>query len=188
MAVDDQQAPLDHTSRRQAPISLSSAESEFYAGTGAACNGLGAKSVMEFYGYKVVCKLHMDSSSGRAVAKREGRGKIKHLDVRSMWLQQLVKQKVILPVAVDTLKNLADLGTKTLPVARLVTLREKCGIYPRKEVDESFAHGKPDIMVEESPVDPTSSLHAGNTITSTVGAVILRAIVEHCRRSGRLEP
>jgi len=185
LVADDEEAPLDHISRRQGPVSLSSGEAEFYAATSGTANAIAPKGVFEFFGYKVHMSLYMDSSTGRSIARREGRGRVKHLDVRSMWLQQLVKQKVILPTAVNTIDNKADLGTTILAAPRLEFLRRACGIVPRQEVDKKFARGEPDMHVEESMVDPDSGLK--KTGSATVGAILVKAILDHCRATGRLK-
>ena len=47
--------------------------------------------ILEFFDFKVNACLRMDASAARAICRREGVGKIKHLDVKTLWLQQAVK-------------------------------------------------------------------------------------------------
>ena len=43
---------------------------------------------MEWLGFTVIYRLHVDSSSAKAMINRDGVGNVKHLDVRALWLQQ----------------------------------------------------------------------------------------------------
>ena len=58
---------------------------------------------------------HSDSSAARGTANRKGVGKLKHLQVRSLWPQQARTDG---QVKVDTSLNTADIGTKFLDAAR----------------------------------------------------------------------
>ena len=86
-------------------------------------------------GYCVRLSWRCDSSSARALARRLGTGRIKHLATKTLWIQQLVARKIIVIDPVGGEVNLADLGTKLLPKSRLEWLREQCGLVevPKKE-------------------------------------------------------
>ena len=74
-------------------MTLSSAEAEYYALTGAASEALGLQEATRFLtGDLVELKAFTDSSSARAIAARQGVGKIKHLATRMLWLQQAQKE------------------------------------------------------------------------------------------------
>ena len=45
------------------------------------------KYLFEWMGYRVVYNLWTVSSSAKSIVQRDGVGKIKHLDVRPLWLQ-----------------------------------------------------------------------------------------------------
>ena len=62
-----------------------------------------------FFGCRVEASLHMDSAAGR-----EGVGKVKSLEVRTLWLQQVVKAKTLTLKTVKSQDNCADLGTKDI--------------------------------------------------------------------------
>ena len=42
---------------------------------------------------KVTLKLCSDSSSARPSSQRLGQGKLKHLDIRHLWIQEMVRKK-----------------------------------------------------------------------------------------------
>ena len=79
-------------SRQQSVIATSSAEAEYYALAGGAVQLLGAKALLEELGVPARAILHCDSSSGRAIARREGFGRTKHIDVKLLWLQDVLAQ------------------------------------------------------------------------------------------------
>ena len=70
----------------------------------------------------------MDSSGSRGVAKRQGVGRIRSLEVRTLWLQGKVRDGVIDVKAVRGDDNVADLGTKPLAEERLVKLAKQAGM------------------------------------------------------------
>ncbi len=72
--------------------------------------------------------IMMDSAAARGMAKREGVGKVKGLEVKTLWLQQEVKRRRLNVRAVPTDDNYADLGTKVLANDRLHYLRRQCGL------------------------------------------------------------
>ena len=120
--------PMAGISCRQDVISLSSCEAEWHAGARGLSEALGLKALYEFLGFVVRMVWRCDSSSARALAKRQGTGRIKHLATKTLWIQELVKQRLCDVEPVAGSDNIADLGTKTLPKERLEWLRESCGI------------------------------------------------------------
>ena len=66
---------------------------EFHAGCATAEEMLLARDVFMFFGCRVEALLHMDSAAARGICRREGVGKVKSLEGRTLWLQQLVKAK-----------------------------------------------------------------------------------------------
>ena len=106
-------APLYSFSRRESVIATSSGMAEFYAGCATAEEMLLARDVLMFFGCPVEASLHMDSAAARGICRREGVGKVKSLEVRTLWLQQVVKAKTLTLKTVKSQDNCADLGTKT---------------------------------------------------------------------------
>ena len=83
-------------SRTQDSVTLSSAEAELVA--------LG-KLAMETLGIRSMCrewlltqegkasKLYADASAALSIAKRQGAGKMRHINVKSLWLQEKAVQE-----------------------------------------------------------------------------------------------
>ena len=75
-------------SRTQQVISLSSAEAELNALCKSAQEGLAAKHLSEEIHLPVALELKTDASAARGVIQRQGAGKVKHLSVKQLWVQE----------------------------------------------------------------------------------------------------
>ena len=117
------------------------------------------KTMLEFFGFKVVATLRCDSSAARGMMRREGVGKVKTLEIKTLWLQQKVKSKELLLATEPTLTNKADLGTKILPGPRFEQMRLSNWV-------RSPAEGVEDYQVEEKS-GRISSISGGGATTTT---------------------
>ena len=108
---------------------------EFYAGCATAEEMLLARDVLMFFGCRVEASLHMDSAAARGICRREGVGKVKSLEVRTLWLQQVVKAKILTLKTVKSQDNCADLGTKTLAAGTLSLVRNLNGLVDKNTKD-----------------------------------------------------
>ena len=88
-------APLYSFSGRESVRATSSGMAEFHAGCATAEEMLLARDVVMFFGCQVEASLHMDSAAVRGICRREGVEKVKSLEVRTFWLQQVVKAKTL---------------------------------------------------------------------------------------------
>ena len=88
-----------------------------------------------FFGCQVEASLHTDSAAARGICRREGVGKVKSLEVRTFWLQQVVKAKTHTLKTVKSQDNCADLGTKTLTAGTLSLLRNLNGLVDENTMD-----------------------------------------------------
>ena len=141
----------------QTTIAMSSAESELYAASSCAAEmvqiGLLLKFlVMDTFDFgskdqKVRLKLYSDSSSARAISQRLGQGKVKHLDIRYLWIQEMVRRKVFTVHRVGTVHNVSDLNTKKLSLARR---RFLMGLIPMARGNET---GYFELIVGEDDVE-----------------------------------
>jgi hypothetical protein len=128
-------------SRTQGVISLSSAEAEFYAAVGVSAESLFLKEVLGFFDVPVGIDVWLDATAARAICHRLGVGKVRHMQVRTLWLQGLVAAKEIRVHKVAGVDNVGDLGTKFVNAAALEKLLPKTclidiglGRLPLKEV------------------------------------------------------
>ena len=106
----------------------SSGEAEFYAMVSAASAGLAIRHVLDWLDFEVELEVESDSSAARAVAQRLGVGKIRHLEVKTLWIQELVAKGVLSIVPVRSQNNIADIGTKCLTRQRIDYLKKLLGV------------------------------------------------------------
>ena len=71
----------------QAIVALSSAEAELYALTKGASQALGVMTLLEDFGFRTRSVLHTDAGAAIGIVRRAGLGKLRHLNVRYLWLQ-----------------------------------------------------------------------------------------------------
>ena len=100
-----------HWARTQQLIALSSAEAELNASVKAAQEGLGIAHLEEELGRKLVVQLYGDSSANHGIIARQGSGKVKHLSVRQLWLQQQSELGACKHYKIPRLENFADMMT-----------------------------------------------------------------------------
>jgi hypothetical protein len=101
-------------SKDQAVFARSSAEADLYAANLAGTQSLGLKTMMEEVGWKVDIKLMVDASATIGVLHRRGLGKIRHLEVEALWMQQVIYDGKIKLAKIRGEDNYSDLGTKPL--------------------------------------------------------------------------
>ena len=117
------------SSRSQKVVSLSSCESELHSMVSAACDGIFIKSCAEFVlGEEVQHLLYTDSSSARQLASRQGCGRARHISGKILWLQEKTQDKSLVLRQVQTVWNIADIGTKCLSKQRLYLLMHETGL------------------------------------------------------------
>ena len=99
-------------STTQAVIALSSGEAEYYGMVKGASVGLGVKELMRDLGMQLRTRVFTDASAAIGIASRKGLGKVRHIEVNQLWLQDKVGTKEIEIRKVESKKNLADALTK----------------------------------------------------------------------------
>ena len=77
-------------SRTQKGLALSSGEAELGAQVGGVSEGLGIANVMNEMGDNISIQCWCDSSAARGIQLRAGAGRIRHLELKQLWVQDLV--------------------------------------------------------------------------------------------------
>jgi hypothetical protein len=116
VAVDG--AVVSLSSKTQALTALSSTEAEIVSMTSASQELLFVSQWLSEAGYSTKLVLYGDNSAALALAARRGPGRIRHLALRHMWLQELYRDKKIEFRKVHTMMNRADCLTKRLSIAQ----------------------------------------------------------------------
>ena len=90
---------------------MSSAEAELHALCKCASESLAVVNMAhECYAYPAL-RLHTDSSAARGIVQRAGCGKVKHLDIKSLWVQERERVGDFKTCKVPRAVNWSDLMT-----------------------------------------------------------------------------
>ena len=102
---------LTQWSRTQHVVSLSSGEAELHALCTCATEGLALKNIYEEMGLDVHFELLTDSSAAKGMIMTQGAGKVKHLDIKSLLIQEREGQGDLKVLKIPRLENVSDLLT-----------------------------------------------------------------------------
>ena len=101
-------------SSTQKSITLSSAEAELVAAVKMSAELIGATQLAEDWGLSMQGRVYVDSSAAIAIAGRKGNGKLRHVRVGSLWIQEKLEEEELKMEKVQSEWNPADLLTKGL--------------------------------------------------------------------------
>ena len=101
-------------SRTHNHITLSSAEAELIALVKCSSELLGVRSTLRDFGRSSEGVVYADSSAALAIARRKGAGKMRHINVNSLWIQARQNETDLELRKVLGIGNSADLLTKHL--------------------------------------------------------------------------
>ena len=93
-------------------VSLSSAEAEFHALKTGISEGMVTKHLLNELGYEATLVNHLDNQSAKASASKRGLGRMKHVILMYLFVQDVVEKKQTTLTCVNTNSNKADLMTK----------------------------------------------------------------------------
>ena len=106
-------------------VTLSSGEAELMALVKATSEAIGLLQLAESWGITMSANVFVDSSAALAVTDRKGCGKLRHVRIGHLWVQQIAEGDEVLFSKVRGTMNPADLLTKHLPAntrERLIAL------------------------------------------------------------------
>ena len=115
---------LKSWSSSQSIIALSTGEAELYALNKASATAMGMKSLLMDLGVELEVKVFTDATTGKAMAVRRGLGKVRHIAVNELWIQERVQNGDIKVIKIKNKYNPADLMTKHLSNLEIVTIME----------------------------------------------------------------
>ena len=98
----------------QAVVALSSGEAELYAMVKGAAATLGLISLCSDFGRSMDGTVHSDSSAAIGISSRQGLGKVRHLNVQYLWIQDRLKRGDVGIKKVLGTENPSDIFTKNL--------------------------------------------------------------------------
>ena len=121
----------------QGAVALSSAEAEFYAMMEGAQRGKWAITVARELGVRLGeggLVLKTDSEAAKSFVSRRGLGRMRHIEVRELWLQEEVRLGKVVVKKILGIENPADLMTRFL---------KKSEVEARTRILSTAAAGSP---------------------------------------------
>ena len=106
-------------------MTLSSAEAELGALVKAAAETIGMIQMAEGLGDAATAEVFVDSSAALSVAQRKGTGKMRHVKIGQLWIQEAAENEELIFRKVKGEENPADLGTKHLTRKKIDELLTK---------------------------------------------------------------
>ena len=103
--------------RTQKGIALSTGEAELTAQVSGVSEAIGIVNLLMEWGTSLGIRSLCDSSAARGVLNRTGWGRIRHLELKQLWVQDLVKRGLVHMAWFPRSKNAADILTHPTGVA-----------------------------------------------------------------------
>ena len=103
---------LKSWSKTQPVLALSSGEAELAAVVRASTEGIGMQSLMGDIGMEAGLEVKSDATAAIGVVSRQGLGRVRHLAVADLWVQQKALLGEVVYTKVKGLLNPADMMTK----------------------------------------------------------------------------
>ena len=119
---------IKHWATTQKVVTLSSGEAELAGVVKAASEGLGLQSVARDFGLAVEVRLHTDSSAALGIVNRSGIGKVRHLAVSQLWVQEKLRDGTFTLYKCRGEMNPADLFTKHLDQVKIKQCLKFAGV------------------------------------------------------------
>ena len=121
---------IKHWSKTQSTISLSSGEAELHGIAQGCSQGLGLQSLLKDAGWVLPLHVYSDATAAIGIARRKGLGKIRHLDVTDLWIQDRIRSKATTISKVLGTQNMADVLTKYVDRKTMDMAISKMGLRP----------------------------------------------------------
>ncbi len=124
-------------------------------------NGLGEQALLADWNISVVLQIWMDATAGMAIGRRRGLGRVKHVDVAFLWVQEIFKKERALLGKKHTKEMLADMFPKAVSATDLI--RHLCHVgVEGVEIDDKG--GCIDFSERHSRLGGRASVHGGLSI------------------------
>ena len=117
-------------------MSQSTCEAELLACNFAAREGLFVKTILEELQTMAELHLYTDSSSALSFASRRGAGRLRHLRVKELWLQEAIREQRLRIFYTPGLTNVSDIFTKSLTRERFEQLANQLGVKAEQELQQ----------------------------------------------------
>ena len=114
-------------STTQKGVTLSSGEAELVAAVKMSTEVIGLLQLAKDWGLEMEGKILVDSSAALGTVRRKGNGKLRHIRVGQMWIQEKEESGELMFAKVKGEMNPADLMTKGLSIRVMEGHMERIG-------------------------------------------------------------
>ena len=115
-------------------LALSTGEAELGALVKGAAEAEGLRAFLLDFGVNADICIKSDAAAAVGISKRLGLGRVRHLAVSDLWIQQRIRQGGMVVQKLPGLVNPADALTKAIDGSRVRALAQAMGI--RRECDD----------------------------------------------------
>ena len=117
-------------STTQSVIAFSSGEAELYGIVKGASAGLGFQSIARDLGSSLCVDIFSDSAAAKGMVRRTGLGKVRHIHVQELWVQQALREGRFGLFHIPGVDNSADILTKYVEKSGLDKHCHALGLVP----------------------------------------------------------
>ena len=121
---------LKHYSTTQTTIALSSGEAELHGISKGFSNALGSQALARDLGFDYKIRVHSNAAAAIGIARRRGLGRIRHLDVEDLWVQDCLRQGRVELVNIAGAENPADARTKHVDRSIIENMMAQINVVP----------------------------------------------------------
>ena len=153
--------------RGQETIATSSGVAEFLGAGSVVNEGVGLCGIYSEMDIQLTLVLRVDSTAAIGMIHRRGTGRVRHLDVRHLKLQEMIREGVLGGIEkLPTEFNRADLGTKVHDAKRMAFLTDLIGMY-----DSSARHEVNSVTGRIAQGSKSSGACTGDGLIDVVDAL-----------------
>ena len=121
---------LKHWSSTQQTVALSSGEAELKGIVKGAAEGMGMQHIAIDLSIHYDIHLYTDSSAAMGMVARKGIGRVRHVEVGELWIQDAVKSKVLTVSKINGEYIPADILTKHVDAGKIQQHCHSMGLMP----------------------------------------------------------
>ena len=99
--------------------------------------GIGLRSISKEFGLDYRITVYSDAYAALGIARRRGLGRVRHLDVEDLWVQEKIRNGEVQLEKVPGSENMADALTKQLARPLLVKHMSAMNLQPEQGRAES---------------------------------------------------
>ena len=97
----------------------------------ATTEAIGLTQLAASWGISLSASVHVDSSAALAVVSRQGNGRLRHVRIGHLWIQEVASSEEVRFAKVRGYSNPADCLTKHLPAVHMAELLAALSQFPR---------------------------------------------------------